>query len=60
MLLCFMLTDLHSIEGQVGGDLKLLHQHLFLDVVDADELGLTSGQDRLTVGRVAQRCERPA
>lgn len=50
---------LHGIEGQVAGDLKLLHEHLLLDVVDADKLGLTSCQDRLPVRGVTQRCEGP-
>lgn len=50
---------LHAIEGQVAGDLKLLREHLLLDVVDADEFGLSSCQDRLPVRRVAQRCEGP-
>lgn len=53
------LTDLHSIEGQVGGDLKLLHQQLLSDVVDADKLRQTSSQDGFSVSRVAQRRKRP-
>lgn len=53
------LTYLHGVKGQVAGDLKLLHEHLLLDVVDADELGLTSRQDRLAVRRVTQRREGP-
>lgn len=31
---------LHGIEGQVAGDLKLLHQDLLLDIVDADKFRL--------------------
>lgn len=50
---------LHGIEGQVARDLKLLHEHLLLDVVDADKLGLASCQNRLPVRRVAQRREGP-
>lgn len=45
---------LHGVERQVTGDLKLLHEHLLLHVVDADELGLSSRQHRLPVRRVAQ------
>lgn len=50
---------LHGVEGQVAGDLELLHEHLLLDVVNADELGLASCQDGLPVGRVTQRREGP-
>jgi len=49
---------LHGIERQVAGDLELLHEHLLLDVVDADKLRLASCQNRLPVRRVAQRSER--
>lgn len=50
---------LHGIKGQVTGDLKLLHEHLLFDVVDADKLGLASSQNWLPIRRVAQRCKRP-
>lgn len=35
-------SDLHGVKGQVARDLKLLQEHLFLDVVDADKLGLAT------------------
>lgn len=50
---------LHSIEGQVAGDFKLLHQHLLFHIVDAHKLGLSSCQNRLTICRVAQTCKGP-
>lgn len=62
---CVALTELkarpylHGIEGQVAWDLKLLHEHLLLDVVDADKLRLASCQDGLPVCWVTQRRKGP-
>jgi len=52
-------TDQRSIKWEVTRDLKLLAQDLVLDGVDADVLGLTSSQQMLTIGRVAQRPKWP-
>lgn len=51
---------LHSVKGQVAGDLKLLYQHLLPYVVDTHKPGLTSSQERLPIRGVAQRGEGPA
>lgn len=53
------LPDLHGVQGEVAGNLKLLPEDLLLDVINADELGHPPRQDALAVRRVAQSGEGP-